>query len=386
MPDYYLISIWGLYTRLRREGMSLGVSEYLDALKALNSPLARNRESDLSFVETTLKSLWTTSKEDEIIFDHYFELVVEEFGKMEIPEELRLPENEPENQPDPEVDPQQNQEPDSNQITDPDYKDPGESGVDSRPATSNPETSAEIAARLRGDLIISPQVRERFEISDNYLPVGPRAMKQAWRFLRRLRPEGPASELDVEATLENIAENGFLLEPVMKQRMKIHAEITLLIDRRGSMLPFHILEDKFVEAATQGLRVPDEYIFYFHNVPFDYVYKDKSLRERFPVSEFLGKINQQDDPIVIFSDGGAARGSLNPERIQAMTAFIRTLQLQTRRLVWINPMPPERWEGSSAEYLASLIPMVPFSRAGITKAVDILRGKPVLTSVEQNRK
>ncbi|MGK7895404.1 MAG: hypothetical protein AB4372_17730 [Xenococcus sp. (in: cyanobacteria)] len=77
---------------------------------------------------------------------------------------------------------------------------------------------------------------------------------------------------------------------------------------------------------------------------------------------------------MIFSDAGALRGGLSPKRINLTTAFLEQLRQEVRYLAWLNPMPKERWQGTSAEEIARNVGMFEVSREGFQQAMDRLRG------------
>ena len=47
---------------------------------------------------------------------------------------------------------------------------------------------------------------------------------------------------------------------------------------------------------------------------------------------------------------------------------------QTSLVAWLNPMPRDRWSGTSARIVAGLVPMFPLEPEGLGHAVDVLRG------------
>jgi len=46
----------------------------------------------------------------------------------------------------------------------------------------------------------------------------------------------------------------------------------------------------------------------------------------------------------------------------------------THRIAWLNPMPAERWKGTSAEDIAQRVAMFEMNEGGIKNAVDYLKG------------
>jgi uncharacterized protein with von Willebrand factor type A (vWA) domain len=78
--------------------------------------------------------------------------------------------------------------------------------------------------------------------------------------------------------------------------------------------------------------------------------------------------------VLIVSDAGAARGSRRLERIGATTKLLGRLKLRTRLLAWLNPMPQERWEGTSAHMISCLVRMFQMDPDGCSAALDVVRG------------
>ena len=79
----------------------------------------------------------------------------------------------------------------------------------------------------------------------------------------------------------------------------------------------------------------------------------------------------------VVSDGGAARGYRRLERIRATTGFLLKLRRATNLIAWLNPMPRDRWEGSSADIMANIIPMFQMDDDGLSNAIDVVRGQPL---------
>ena len=217
--------------------------------------------------------------------------------------------------------------------------------------------------------------RDRFLLATDYLPVTQRQMKQSWRHLRRMVREGMATELDVEATVQRIAHDGMLLNPVLVARRTNRTELVLLIDQDGSMVPFHSLSARLVETALRGGRLGKAGAYYFHNCPVDYLYKDPMHQEAEPIEEVLRGFQRDRTAVLIFSDAGAARGGLNLERAELTATFLQQLQQHVRYVAWLNPMPKVRWNTSTARDIALQVPMFEATRQGLDEAIDALRGR-----------
>src|SRR5262249_2971425 len=100
-------------------------------------------------------------------------------------------------------------------------------------------------------------------------PVNYRAVAQAWRRLRWPVREGPATELDVEATVRRRSSLGVVSPPVLRPRRRNRAKLLLLIDRLGSMAPFPSYVDEVSQAICQAGQLREVAVYYFHNSPLE---------------------------------------------------------------------------------------------------------------------
>ena len=238
-----------------------------------------------------------------------------------------------------------------------------------------------------------------------------REIAQAWRRLRKPVRKGAKLELDIEATIERRCRQGVVAPIVLVPRQRNAARVLLLIDRQGSMTPFHRASDELSKALRQSANLDDVTIFYFHNVPAEganetilaplsaqlfpkmdtvlakieplttgNVYKDAELLEAYPLAPVL-KTYAEHAAIVLLSDGGAARKHYNALRLLDTVAFLKALRIYTSTVIWLNPLPAR--EGNPSDYLANTtaaqiarhVPMFPLNRWGLYQAVNVLRGQ-----------
>ncbi|BAY19993.1 VWA containing CoxE family protein (plasmid) [Anabaenopsis circularis NIES-21] len=214
-----------------------------------------------------------------------------------------------------------------------------------------------------------------FLFSMDYLPVTQRQMKQMWRHLRRLTKEGIATELDVEATVNQIGRYGMMLEPVLSPVRVNRTELLLLIDQDGSMVPFHSLSVRLGQTASRGGQLGAAGIYYFHNCPVGYLYHDPLHQQAESIENVFAHLRQDRVVALIFSDAGAARGGLNSERIKLTETFLKQLKQHVRYVAWLNPIPKKRWLGTTAGEIAELVPMFEATRGGLDSAINALRGR-----------
>ncbi len=216
---------------------------------------------------------------------------------------------------------------------------------------------------------------ELFPLIVNDLPVTLRQMKQGWRYLRQFSREGAPTELDLAATIEQVSQQGILLNPVLVPRRTNRIELLLLIDRDGSMVPFHHLAQELADTALRGGRFSRVRVRYFHNCPDEYLYRDPYHLEAEPIDDCLLNLPKARTVCLIFSDAGAARGGLNSRRRRLTKFFLKELGQHVRYIAWLNPFPRQRWETTTAQDIATLVPMFEVNRQEFYRAIDVLRGR-----------
>jgi uncharacterized protein with von Willebrand factor type A (vWA) domain len=210
----------------------------------------------------------------------------------------------------------------------------------------------------------------------SYWPVSRRSMQYAWRYLRRPLPDGPRTVLDVRATIDQTARCGFFVGEVCRRQERNHAHLILLVDQKGSMTPFHRFTRDLVETAREESNLERVEAYYFYNVPADVLYHDPYLTDALPLEPVLAGCSPESS-LLLVSDAGSARGHRSLARIQATTRFLARLNRRTTLRAWLNPMPQSRWDGSSAQFIAHLVPMFQMDPDGVSSAIDVARGQPL---------
>ncbi len=204
-------------------------------------------------------------------------------------------------------------------------------------------------------------------------PVSRRSMSYGWRSMRRLRAIGARTVVDVTATVQQVARQGFYGGPVMRRRQVNQARLVLFIDQQGSMVPFHRWSRDLVETAMGETTLASVNVFYFYNVPQEFLYLDEHLTKPIALSKVLEAIDEETS-VVMVSDAGAARGRRDRSRIRETTRFVGKVRSRTEMVGWLNPMPMSRWARSGAEILAYLVPMGSMDRDGFMGVVGEVTG------------
>lgn len=219
------------------------------------------------------------------------------------------------------------------------------------------------------------QLGDNFTIITQDIPITYRQIKQGWRHLRHLIQEGVPTELDIEETIHQIGQQGFLLNPVLKPRRINKIELLLLIDQDGSMVPFHHLSQALVDTASKGGRFNQVRVYYFHNCPNDYLYTDPYHLKAVPIEDCLSQLPKTRVVCLIFSDAGAAHEQFNSKRRRHTKFFLKELKQYVQHIAWLNPFPRKRWESTTAAEIAELVPMFEINRQEFYQTIETLRGR-----------
>ncbi|MCW3847852.1 VWA domain-containing protein [Sphingomonas sp. LB-2] len=218
---------------------------------------------------------------------------------------------------------------------------------------------------------------------DNTRELGTRNIKIALRRLRRFAREGAADELDIDATIEGTARQGWL---DIRMRPERHNAVKLLLflDIGGSMDPFVKLCEELFSAATSEFKNLE--FFYFHNCLYEGVWKDNLRRftERTPTMDVLHKYGH-DYKVVIVGDASMSAyeithpgGSVEHFNEEPGAVWMQRLTNTYPAAIWLNPIPEAQWGYSqSTRIIRELMTdrMYPLTLAGLDEAMRELSRK-----------
>ncbi|HXS66020.1 MAG TPA: hypothetical protein VN767_24475 [Streptosporangiaceae bacterium] len=390
--------LWEITHQLRRRGFPIGIDDY-DALRAaLAAGFGLSSDAELRELCVTL---WAKSAEE-------VEIVRAAFSRVEIDDWNAAS---------------------AARSAGGDIAGAGSASTASAsPAAPAPSVAgpASLEATLAPELASTPPptgVVDRSLVLVPQFPLTEREVAQAWRRLRRPLRTGPAVEVDVTATIERRSRSGVVTPPVLTPRRRNTAKLLLVIDRYGSMTPFHGYVGHVVRAIRNAGRLDDVREVYFHDLPGvvggadvvggagvgvgvgadrsvldevtdpfspdldsvlglirpldgGRVYADAELTEPLQLSSVLAEAGPGTAAVVI-SDAGAARQRLDTDRLLDTIALLKTLCGGLSAVTWLNPARPGHWPQSTAGQVGRHIPMFPLTREGLGGAVDVLRGRPV---------
>jgi uncharacterized protein with von Willebrand factor type A (vWA) domain len=225
--------------------------------------------------------------------------------------------------------------------------------------------------------------QREFKNLDSTKELGTRNIKIALRRLRKFAREGAADELDIDATIDGTARQGWL-DVVMRAERRNAVKLLLFLDVGGSMDPWVKLCEELFSAATSEFKNLEFY--YFHNCPYEGVWKDNRRRfsERTPMWDVLHKFGH-DYKLVFVGDASMSPyeithpgGSVEHFNEESGATWMHRMTTTYPAAVWLNPIPEEQWTYSqSIKIFRELMTdrMYPLTLAGLDDAMRELTRK-----------
>ena len=246
----------------------------------------------------------------------------------------------------------------------------------------NPE-GVRIGGESRHKRALKVWDQREFRNFDNTRELGTRNIKIALRRLRRFARDGAADELDIDATIDGTARQGWL-DVRMRAERRNAVKLLLFLDVGGSMDPFVTLCEELFSVATGDFKNLE--FVYFHNCPYEGVWKDNRRRfaERTPLWDVLHKFGH-DYKLIFVGDASMSPyeithpgGSVEHFNEEPGAVWMQRLTTTYPSAAWLNPVPESQWGYSqSVRILRELMTdrMYPLSLAGLDDAMRELTRK-----------
>jgi uncharacterized protein len=225
--------------------------------------------------------------------------------------------------------------------------------------------------------------KREFQNLDHTRELGTRNIKIAMRRLRRFARDGAAEELDIDATINGTARQGWL-DIQMRPERRNAIKVLLMLDVGGSMDPFIKLCEELFSAATSEFKNLE--FFYFHNCPYEGVWKDNKRRfsERTHMWDLLHKF-PHDYKVVMVGDASMSPyeithpgGSVEHFNEESGAVWMQRITNTYPATVWLNPVPEKQWGYSqSTKIIKELLNdrMYPLTLEGLDDAMRELSRK-----------
>jgi len=215
---------------------------------------------------------------------------------------------------------------------------------------------------------------------DDQVELGTRNIKVALRRLRRFARQGAPDELDMDATIDGTARQGWL-DIHMRPERRNTIKVLLFLDIGGSMdAHVKMCEELFSAAKTEFKHLE---FFYFHNCLYEGVWKDNRRRhsEKIPTWEVLNKY-PGDWRAIFVGDATMSPyevtmpgGSVEHWNEEAGAVWMKRATQQWDKTAWLNPSPERYWSYSaSVGMIRELVDerMYPLTLEGLEKAMRAL--------------
>lgn len=222
----------------------------------------------------------------------------------------------------------------------------------------------------------------------NDLVLDVRQVEVALRKLRGFDRDAPATELDLDRTVDATARNFGELEIVMRRPRRPSTRVLLMMDVGGSMDPFAHLVSQLFSAARRATHWKELRTFYFHNCVYGRVYGTERLREPLNLRDLMRQCDER-YRLILVGDAFMAPAELlgepweSPERGIGGLEWLRILRRHFPHAVWLNPdlatwqpwgPDPQSQIGTIAA-IAEVFPMFPLTVAGLEEGLKALLGR-----------
>ena len=210
-----------------------------------------------------------------------------------------------------------------------------------------------------------------------------RQIKTALRRLRQLTRQGPATELDLDETIDETCRNAGEIDLVFRPERRNNVRLLLLMDVGGTMDPYYEPVSRLLTALHEDRALRAFKAYYFHNCIYELLGTTANLyrADAVPTGDLLRRYDER-WKVAIVGDAAmhpaellAHRGNINPRREVATRGldWLRMIDNHFERVVWINPDPESEWEHSdTCKIIKDLFPMFRLSVQGVAEAVDAL--------------
>jgi hypothetical protein len=198
------------------------------------------------------------------------------------------------------------------------------------------------------------------------LPISVQKVQKSWQMLRQVSSMRIENEIDAERTLEDISRHGFLRDIVLRSSWQQRSELVVLVDDGDGMIPYLPALKPLFQSISGGWVSPAR-IYRFTGYPLRFLYDWERSTQAEAVDIILSRLHRTRTMVLVVSDAGAAIGTQNEDRIKGTIAFLERWQACVHQILWVNPVPEVRWEGTSAAEIQAVL-------GGRMLALDVLDG------------
>ncbi|MFH7245853.1 MAG: hypothetical protein ACHWZW_23750 [Spirulina sp.] len=215
-----------------------------------------------------------------------------------------------------------------------------------------PEVASKTPVAVKTGVAGLPEVSEEgLSLTPSQLPLPQRAVLDSWQLLRRPLREGIRQELDLNATIRRITEQGYFSDVVMRPAKSKRSELVVLVDDSNVMLPFRPALQPLVDAIENHQITPAK-LYRFTTYPDDYLYDWQQPTQAQALDQILSHMHPRRTIVLIWGEAGATQANPLADHRKGLLKFLDRLSPCIRSLIWLNPLPPVRWKGTLAAEVA----------------------------------
>ena len=191
------------------------------------------------------------------------------------------------------------------------------------------------------------------EINPSQLPITTAEVRSLWRSLRVRVRSSRQQEVDLGATLAAIEREGIYADVVLRPVLTRKTEALILVDTHNAMIPYRPAIQPLLKAVDDRWIDPAER-YYFTAYPDNYLFEWDRPTQAQSLGRILPRLHSSRTVVMVISDAGAAMGDRSPERVEGVETWLKQMGPSVRQVLWINPVPAQRWARSAAEKIAAL--------------------------------
>ena len=191
--------------------------------------------------------------------------------------------------------------------------------------------------------------KREYKNLDDSVELGTRNIKVALRRLRKFARQGQPDELDMDGSIKETANKGYL-DVVMRPERRNTIKVLLFFDIGGSMDSHIKLCEELFSAAKTEFKTME--FFYFHNCLYESVWKDNRRRnvEKIDTWDVLHKYGR-DYKIIFVGDATMSPyeitypgGSVEHWNEEAGAIWLDRVSQIYDSVVWLNPTGERHWD------------------------------------------
>lgn len=322
------LPFWDLFEDLRQAGMKLNLEQYQDLRRSiwLGHILTW---ADLAAVCAVLWVKPTDGDRQRALFDRTFQNYKQELVEPERREDGSIDLRSPDSQPG-----QKNHKPEIVREMPP---------IPIRPLSGQQD----ILAAIKSTPSKNPSINQKWKFYLENLPLSTSDVKESWRAWRQIQQRDELRDLDVSRTVAGVNSGGVIEELVWHPATSQQGDLVVLVDDGDSMLPYWPAVSKLFDIIEQK-RITPAQMYRFAEYPWRYLYPWQRPDKSVLAENVLKNLSADRTILLVVSDGGAAMGSEDEDRVAGTLEFLQRWEKSVRPIVWLNPVPIDRWPQTPA--------------------------------------